>query len=155
MKSALEKVDKLLDIKEDNLIRRGCEVVGGLNDALIRRQKVTDKDLRKIKKLHLKLQDLFAEMRKMSSVRKLRAQVSVIEKIEFAMQKAWGFPINANFHTWWRAAPHCTCPASDNRYSYGTSNRVIDLSCVLHGTDKPSKYKAVKLKNGEYCFKNI
>lgn len=138
--------------KEDHYIRRAGEIVGGLNDGLIKKQNLSDKEIKAVKKLHLELQDLFDDMRKMSSVTKIRRQVKEIERIEFAMQKAWRFTIDRNFHTWWRRAPHCMCPIMDNNDWIGTNHRIYNMSCVLHGELKPSSYTKSKVDGGGYLF---
>lgn len=59
--------------------------------------------------------------------------VAEIEEVEFALQDAWGFPVTPHHHGYWYKIRGCTCPARDNRDSFGTGIRYINNNCKWHG----------------------
>lgn len=104
-----------------------------LNQALIKKQKLSPTEVTEIARLHQKRETLFLAMSETPLSPKLKEAVKELEDLEFALQKAWGFTQDPNYHTWWYRAPHCSCPKLDNQDNYGTSMRVINQNCVLHG----------------------
>ena len=77
---------------------------------------------------------------KFSDPEKLRSQVKArvqdLEKLELHMQKAWGFPEDKNWHTWWCRPKSCTCPKLDNWERAGVADRITAVDCPLHGHSK-------------------
>ena len=53
--------------------------------------------------------------------------------VEFQLQSAWGFPSDANFHSYWYNLPHCTCPRMDNYDARGEVANYINSGCPVHG----------------------
>ena len=64
--------------------------------------------------------------------------VSLIESIEYAMQRLWGFDEDSTYHTHWFTDPKCDCPIMDNSERQGVDMKIVNLSCQLHG-DKLKK----------------
>jgi len=58
--------------------------------------------------------------------------VEDLTKIEFALQRAWGFPQSMAYHRFWET-PKCTCPKMDNEEQYATKQFIIMANCPLHG----------------------
>ena len=63
---------------------------------------------------------------------KLKDMAATLTKIEFALQDAWSFPRDENFHRFW-LTPKCLCPRMDNEdnYPHGYYTKMSD--CPLHG----------------------
>jgi len=51
---------------------------------------------------------------------------------EYALQQAFGFPQDTNFHRYWDW-PGCSCPVFDNMDRWGTDQKVVSPNCVVHG----------------------
>ena len=68
--------------------------------------------------------------------------VEYLEKLEFAMQDAWGFNKDAKMHTWWLRPKSCTCPKIDNLDpAYYGNGKIIVSSCPLHGYEEKEEEK--------------
>jgi len=52
---------------------------------------------------------------------------------EFALQELWGFPRDAQYHTFWRMEG-CTCPKLDNDDDCPHTKH-INLACPIHGAE--------------------
>ena len=115
-----------------------------LSPALAIKQQLTQEDLEELKRLHVERLVLFDWMEKEKNVNTLRKQVKVLQKIEFAMQKAWKFTQDARFHTWWFRAPKCLCPKMDNEDSLGTGFNTISEDCPLHGKETGKMMKVIR-----------
>jgi len=109
-----------------------------LSQALAERQEISDEDLEQLKEFHVSKTELF-EMMEMSDPENPPSEdffpqcVKLLQDIEFLMQRSWGFSEDADFHTWWCKAPHCTCPELDNAERSGTKYRIYREDCPLHG----------------------
>lgn len=103
-----------------------------LNKALVSRQKLTEDDVEKLKELHVQRMDIEASMRRSRSPKTLKKLFAEWTENQFALQRTWKFPEDANFHRFWEV-PKCTCPEFDNRDALGTPYRVINRSCPVHG----------------------
>lgn len=69
-----------------------------------------------------------------SQIEALRQYDTKLTQLEYALQAAWRFPQDGNYHRFWER-PHCTCPKMDNDDRYPTGNYVISADCPLHGSD--------------------
>lgn len=118
-------------IKKANVIYKNS-IICRLNVGLILQQKLNNDSIKKLRALHRKRFKMFEEMKKIRSKKVLKSYVPRIERIEFALQEAWGFPKNAKLHCWWNRAPKCRCPKMDNDDRFGTGVRVISSDCPLH-----------------------
>ena len=105
----------------------------GLNPNLVKKQKLSTKNIAALKELHIEMQDILQMMEEINDERTLSNIVIQIEAIEFEMQEQWGFPQDANYHSWWLKAPGCTCPKLDNREPiYYGRGKIISGDCPLH-----------------------
>lgn len=62
----------------------------------------------------------------------LRRLWALGDGIEYYQQGLWGFPLDPNYHFFWRF-PHCSCPRLDNEDRWGTGYHVVSTDCILHG----------------------
>jgi len=124
-----------------------------LNPGLILQQGIGVRAIKVLRKLHIKRLQMFEKMEKLSTREELHPYVKKLEKLEFAMQKAWKFSKDAKFHTWWYQAPHCTCPKMDNYDNFGSGMRIISIDCILHGTPIVVEEAKKKVKIKKECRK--
>lgn len=94
-----------------------------INARLLDEQNCWDR-LEEIKQLHLDRMKLEENMTK--------ADVSAWTALQFELQRAWGFPVDAKYHAFWYI-PGCECPQMDNNERYPTGYYVINKQCPLHG----------------------
>lgn len=107
---------------------KGKEVMM-LNKALLDQQNCWD-NLNELKDLHsqrLALEDRLAEGK---GDAKLLSRWTLIQ---FALQKAWGFPEDAKFHRFWDMKG-CECPKLDNSDRYPHGFYSMNMGCPIHGT---------------------
>lgn len=106
-----------------------------LNEALVKRQGLSDVQVLRIQDLHGERRALFNEMKlKDRADRSLADDAKALRQIEFSLQEAWGFDQDENFHSWWFQAPHCRCPKLDNADRIGTKYHIYADDCPLHGS---------------------
>lgn len=66
---------------------------------------------------------------------------NLLQTLEFAMQRIWGFPEDANYHTWWLDAEECLCPKMDNKDPlYWGRGKIISGDCPIHGKAMEEKH---------------
>ncbi len=105
-----------------------------LNPALLERQGISDDAVFHLEGFHLYLSDLFEEAKDMTPEDQKMYVAPLVESIEFAMQRLWKFPEDANYHTHWLRVPACLCPKMDNRDPmYYGRGRIIVADCPIHG----------------------
>lgn len=105
-----------------------------LNPMLIDRQNLSAVEVQEIKDLHLVRLQLLKEMSEFDVEDDLEQIVTWAlfhEENQFALQKAWRFPQDRNFHDWFEV-PHCSCPKLDNLDRKGTKYQVMDPCCPIH-----------------------
>lgn len=127
------------------------EKFSGLSNNLIKKQRVSLKDIKNIEKLHLTKVEIYKsvaqKLKSMSNIGMMIKDDKIffdkvnfeIEELEFRAQKYWGFKIDRNYHTWWLNVPGCSCPYFDNMDRTGTDQRIINQRCVIHGNRLESK----------------
>lgn len=103
-----------------------------LNSNLIMNKGLTTDEVFELISLHQQKLQIFDAMEKTNHPAKLKELAAQVTEIEFAMQKAWHFTQDANFHEWYRV-PKCLCPKMDNVDARGTSFRVTTQNCPIHG----------------------
>lgn len=113
-----------------------------LNQHLIERQGLAQCEVEEIKHLHEIKDTLFDNIRDLNpnipeELEMIRHAAVELRDIEFAMQRAWRFDENADFHSHWLYIPHCRCPKMDNRDNFGTGLRWTTGGCPVHD---PSPY---------------
>lgn len=105
-----------------------------LNESLVRKQHITEMGIVSLKILHQERHRYIKGMAEtdVSQREVLQWFVRKIKEADFALQQAWGFPQDENYHRWWEV-PHCLCPHLDNAENYGTQYRIINGQCPVHG----------------------
>ena len=87
-------------------------------------------DIEKIKKLHIFKHLLFEKMNTVAE-EDLPLYNKYVVELEFALQRAWNFPEDLNYHKHW-LTPRCTCPKIDNEERYPCGCKIFNLSCPVH-----------------------
>jgi len=117
----------------------------GLNDALIRRQDLTQEDVGKVFSYHGQKCFVFNEARQLlqeyadvgeitpDDQKDINNIVATIADLEFKAQVSWGFDENADYHNWWLDTPGCTCPVMDNKERSGIPGYIYSGGCPWHG----------------------
>lgn len=103
-----------------------------LNSRLVAKQNLTQQEVNDIIEVHCHKDLLFSQMESATDPAVLKELAEKVTEIEFKLQKLWGFTQDANFHYWW-SVPQCDCPRMDNQDRYGTSHRIINPQCKVHG----------------------
>lgn len=125
-----EAVFKKLGV--DCTIVRTDGSTGYLNASLVLSRNITRSDILLLKHLHAEKYDYFSRMRDTDDSVELREYADHITNIEYAMQSAWNFPQNQDFHEWY-LVPKCTCPKMDNAERRGTPYGIVSGDCPIHG----------------------
>lgn len=102
-----------------------------LNKNLICRQNLTNVEVRHIEKLHDARLDILEQMLTETDPDKLVNLALMHRCNQFSLQKAWKFPLNADFHDWYEV-PGCTCPKMDNQDMKGTPYHIYSGDCKIH-----------------------
>jgi hypothetical protein len=103
-----------------------------INPSLCKRQKITLEKLGELKTLHMGVQNILSAMEAADSPTVLQILNAEWKRLQFELQRVWGFDQNANFHYWW-TVPKCKCPKMDNQDSYGTDYGIVSGACPIHG----------------------
>jgi hypothetical protein len=130
-KSSIETVKELLG-EDVTVTDKDGNPLYDLNAALVLKQGLDIDELRQLKRLHRSKIELFEQMKNTDDRADLKILAHDVENIEFAMQKAWHFDEDRNFHEWYKV-PKCTCPKMDNADWRGTDHRIIVMDCPVHG----------------------
>jgi len=85
-----------------------------------------------IKDLHLLKMQIMDFMDTCEDNKWLRNLGETLRRLEFALQRLWGFPEDKNYHRWWYHSK-CSCPKMDNDDAYPTGYSYISGDCPLHG----------------------
>lgn len=109
------------------------DLTGILDRDLVSKQHLTEQQIAKIKELHCVKSIIFDCMFDSDDKEELHILAELLERLEYALQQAWGFPQDRNKHMWWRVFK-CTCPTMDNEDAYGTEYRCINTKCPVHGS---------------------
>ena len=103
-----------------------------LNQALLEKQGITPEGEELIQELHGRKIAVYKTIEATDDPAELEALADLITQIEFALQRAWGFPQSIAYHRFWET-PKCSCPQMDNEECYGTKQFIIATNCRLHG----------------------
>lgn len=104
-----------------------------LNPALLKKQKRTEEDIENILEWSNELKRVFEHMKTLDPEKDdLYGFALIVERCELEMQKAWGFPQDRDYHSWWYKTPHCKCPYMDNQDMFGTPYRHYVVGCPVH-----------------------
>ena len=89
------------------------------------------RQIKKIKGLHAFKAGLFKLIEE-SEEENLPLLQEYVEATEYALQRAWGFEEDKNYHKFW-LTPRCLCPSVDNMERYASGYYIYNLDCPLHG----------------------
>ena len=106
-----------------------------LNQTLVKQQKVSEENQLKLCVYYELLDDTIQEANESADIEFIKKQASMVEAIEFELQRLWNFNIDKGYHRYWLDFKVCKCPRMDNleRLGYG---RIINQKCPLHGEVK-------------------
>lgn len=109
------------------------EGIGTLNHYLVDLQNINEVAIERLKMLHREQHRLIklAEQN-LHDVYMLRLINRMIEEIRFELQRTWKFPMDKNFHHFWRV-PGCKCPVIQNEALWPNGNYYINTACPVHG----------------------
>lgn len=119
----LETLNRVVHFKSDTI---------ELNLELIQSNDLTKQQIENILELHRERMELFYSQSEFDNRIKLNIFNDLVEKIEFALQKEWGFDINRDYHTWWFQVPNCTCSKHINMATFGKPERFVNDCCPIH-----------------------
>ena len=108
-----------------------------LNPLLVTKQQLTQERVDKILALHVqksKLIDALDELDVDKNLVKAKFLSQCVTRVEFELQKNWGFTQDASYHRWW-LLPGCKCPKIDNEERYTTAYKIVASNCPLHGKE--------------------
>jgi len=97
------------------------------NEKLADKLGISQVNREKINKLHIARENLI------NNPSKWVDPVATLEKINFALQRLWGFPEDKTFHEWY-LLNGCACPYFDNRDRRCTPFRIVNRECKWHGS---------------------
>lgn len=106
-----------------------------LSASLVERQQVNPKQIEQLKALHIQLADILEKAKDMPAFNLTYDEVRErVQEIEFALQEAWNFKPDANYHSHWKRIPGCSCPKMDNDDPvYFGRGKIINQVCPVHG----------------------
>ena len=115
----------------------GGEYVCTINQFLLKKQGVDSTGLSNIKALHVKKHLIFQHMENtpVECTATLKKLADEVTEVEFALQRAWGFPQDKTYHEWYNV-PKCNCSKLDNKERRGTPYSIVNLECPIHGYEK-------------------
>jgi len=105
-----------------------------LNEKLIAKQDLDGEAVAEVLGLHARKMAVMAGMEEAEDT-SLEAYAREITRIEFALQRAWGFSQNEDYHRFW-LVPRCKCPHMDNEDMYGTKYSIKRKDCPVHGGEQ-------------------
>lgn len=108
-----------------------------LNKSLVERQELSEDDIEELQHLHSTREDLFRlagnlDLTKETDVATIRVYATLLEALEYDMQRVWKFDQNPHYHSWWYKMPHCKCPTMDNDDLMGSEYRICNTDCKIH-----------------------
>lgn len=107
-----------------------------LNEELLKSQKCTEVQIEEIYELHSQLEVLIDQSRDKTLSDEQYKQIGLsVEQIEFALQVAWNFKEDANFHRHYMKLDQCSCPILDNLDDIG-HRRWVSGDCKYHKINK-------------------
>ncbi len=107
-----------------------------LNQNLIAKQGVSEENQDRLCELYDELEDLIELGSINPNIVEVRKVAEDIEKLEFELQRLWGFPEDANFHRYWLSLDKCKCPQDNLDIIYFGRGKIINMNCPLHGTQQ-------------------
>lgn len=105
-----------------------------LNKKLIKKQKLTYKEIKKIHQLHSLKKIVFEWISTTTCKEDLKNLVKIVTELEFSLQRSWKFTEDIKCHKFWEV-PKCKCPQIDNNERWPHGYYVINNNCPIHGGD--------------------
>ena len=105
-----------------------------INTTLIKENKLTKKDIVDLIITYREIDNVIELANKNKNLKNPGSGIEYskkIEKLEFKLQELWKFSKDAKKHRFWNTFNNCSCPKSDNKFSF---DRVINDSCIFHGS---------------------
>jgi len=104
-----------------------------LNEALVKKQNITEKQRDTLYGLYNELSDIFCAASDYDEeIDMTRDDINGrITELEYNLQDNWNFPRDKSMHRYWYRLPQCTCPIMDNDDM--TMQDVIMTDCPWHG----------------------
>lgn len=107
------------------------KVITNLNKYLVEKQELCYEDVEKIKKLHIFKYLIFKKMLECPE-EDLALYNEYVVACEYALQRAWKFPEDENYHRFWNT-PRCLCGnVMDNEDAYPTGYYTHTVGCPVH-----------------------
>lgn len=103
-----------------------------INERLANSKGISEEDKDLISDLNVKLYDMIKKPFDFAGTPE--EAVKEVEKIEFELQRLWGFNQDPMMHRHWHKLNGCACGSLDNTESLG-HRRIINGDCPYHGTD--------------------
>ena len=124
------------DVNPKFVARYNNKVVSIVSPKMVIKKEVTDEKLALIVAGHARRYKICLDASKLDATNsvgelKLLELYKAFTANEFALQEAWGFDRDANFHPSWEF-PQCSCPTMDNRERSGTPYKVVISGCKIH-----------------------
>lgn len=103
-----------------------------LNADLVKSKKLNDSQVQVLKDLHVERLSIEEQMSATEDSKTLKELFSFWTQNQRELQAAWRFEPNNSFHRFWEV-PKCSCPSIDNLERLGTSFKIVNNSCLVHG----------------------
>ena len=104
-----------------------------INEALAKKQKITDKQRVNLQFLYKDLKELLETAGNDKNLDKNgKHYADIMLELEYALQDNWNFDRDPLKHTWWNRFKGCTCPIMDNDERFGFPKYVSE-NCPYHG----------------------
>lgn len=111
----------------------GFEGPVGINERLAQSKGLSEETVRLLVQTHIRLRRMFWIASRITHRDERKRIGAIVQKIEFKLQRLWGFKQDPNFHSWFFRIPGCTCPKMDNQERIGTGYFIRTLDCPFHG----------------------
>lgn len=132
-----------------------------LNYALARKKNLTDEQMRDIVFLHTTRTVMFLTIeasQKTSAPLDVMEANHILQDLEFQLQQAWDWPLDAAKHSWWYEIPGCICPKDVNdphMKQEGVATRTLAIDCRFHGYDRGGLISKFWNRNQKYYMWNV
>lgn len=125
---------EIIDGKTHHIFTDNTGLVGELNRKLLDIENISNEDEIKLVDLHIHRVLIFNELLTLDVNDPMIVILAKnLYRLEFEMQKTWGFEQDCTYHMWGNHAPHCTC---DKTYVFMYS---VNRNCPLHGSWHPNR----------------
>lgn len=119
--------------KKDLFVYYKGSPVTKLSEHLVKSKKLNASQIKVLKDLHVERLGIEEQMSATEDRADLKQLFKFWTQNQRDLQTAWGFEANDSFHRFWEV-PKCTCPYLDNLERLGTPFKIINKSCIVHGS---------------------